>query len=47
MVNRQTGRLEASNLSTTGGSVPGGSRLISAVASPPTMATAASGFMPG
>jgi hypothetical protein len=37
--NRET---EASNFKTTGGNVPGGNRLISAVANPPTIATAAS-----
>ena len=44
---RQTGRLEASNFSTTGGSVPGGKRRRLAIARLEMVVTAESGFVPG
>ena len=44
---RQTGRLEASNFSTTGGSVPGGSLRRSAMARLEIVLTAESGSVPG
>ena len=46
-VTRQTGRLDASNFSTTGGSVPGGSRRSCAIARFEIVVTAESGFVPG
>src|ERR1700744_1314469 len=44
---RQTGRLEASNFSTTGGSVPGGNRRRFAIARLEIVVTAESGLVPG
>ena len=46
-VTRQTGRLDASNFSTTGGSVPGGRRRSCAIARFEMVVTAESGFVPG
>jgi len=46
-VTRQTGRLDASNFSTTGGSVPGGRRRNCAMARLEMVVTAESGFVPG
>jgi hypothetical protein len=46
-VMRQTGRLEASNFSTTGGSVPGGSLRRFAIARFEIVVTAESAFVPG
>ena len=46
-VTRQTGRLDASNLKTTGGNVPGGRRLSCAMAKLEIVVTAESGFVPG
>ncbi len=44
---RQTGRLEASNFNTTGGSVPGGSFRKSAMARLAMLVTAESELKPG
>ena len=44
---RHTGRLEASNFSTTGGSVPGGRRFKSASARLDNCVTSASALVPG
>jgi ABC-type transport system involved in cytochrome bd biosynthesis fused ATPase/permease subunit len=44
---RQTGRLDASNFSTTGGSVPGGSRRRLAIARLVMLVTSESAFVPG
>jgi ABC-type transport system involved in cytochrome bd biosynthesis fused ATPase/permease subunit len=44
---RQTGSDEASNLSTTGGSVPGGSRRRLAIARFEMLVTAESALVPG
>ena len=46
-VMRQTGRLEASNFSTTGGSVPGGRRRRLAIARLEMVVTAESALVPG
>src|SRR5664280_1786947 len=46
-VTRHTGRLDASNFSTTGGNVPGGSRRNWAMARLEMVVTAESGFVPG
>ena len=46
-VTRHTGRLEASNFSTTGGSVPGGRRFRSASARLEIWVTSASALVPG